>query len=800
MIGFFSHLPGLLGHFPVAVGAGEPDFLTGDHPAGPHIVPEGIASLENIERFTLFAFVICVLVVWLLYLLSKWLIKAKDTKKYLKFWFGFAWVLAFVVYDVGMYTGQYISLLTNAPMAVIHAFETFVLGSDVSAIHEPFHSSWVFMTCFSFSHALSAFVSTLFLIKVFGFNVVQKWRLYKERRGPVKDETFVIWGVNGTSYKMAASIRNHFEEKGDGSYRTVVVKTVNDAEETAETAVGFNRIFEIISLRDTELQDLQDLQCLIAASGQNLEHSGEDGDDILRRQLELKSLAAILTSRTAERIHILLLSDDETRNLHDVSVLLKDKTLNDFIDASKEHKVIFYCHARYNGVHRVIEDVGTHSRMEVRLIDSSHINVELLKTNDEVLPVNFVDVESDGSVSSDFNAMVIGFSEVGQDMVRFLYEFGAFVKTGATPEKAERSGFHLDVVDNRMQEKAGAFIANSPAIKPSVAFIPELRNPRALIELHNEDCRSIRFYRMLESRIKSLNYIVIATEDDELNMTMGVRIFRTAVRYRDNMEKFCILVRIKDDSDGRFEKIASFYNRLWAAQEENNVEGRKQSEKCLRNAECRIPLFIFGRDRDVYTYGNIIDETILKQAIMFKERYSASVDKNYVEPAQEMDRQWYKEQEKALQTGSPYHPAYSNLMRLRRTRGQDVANSLHRRTKELLRDKAMSKNDFPDFDWASLQRCSEQTSYSTVDGGPVNPEIARLLTVMAQTEHLRWTASHEILGYVHDASGKNEIRLHHDCLTEWENLEEPVRSYDNDVVDLTLGIIDSKRKIKDVPK
>lgn len=789
------------------------DSLFSDHfPGTSHPAAESVAEILNIRDYAIAALIISVLVIFLLYIISIRLLRKKLSTLNLKPLFIGAWILSFTVYDVGMYTGQYISLLTNAPMAVIHAFESFLLGSDVSAIHEPFHNSWVFMFFFSASHALSAFASTLFLIKIFGFNIIQKLRFFFERRKPMKAETYILWGVNDVTYKMAASIKQHYENTNPEyiktpPYRIIVVKTSADSGESETSALGFNKIFEIISLRDSELQQLRQIGCFIANSsniGMNSlsEYSADSGNsrhDIIGGELKLRSLSKILECKTSDKIHILLLSDDEKQNLHDVSVLLNDSTLNNFSQNSNG-SVVFYCHARYNGVHRVIEDHHCSKNMEVKVIDSSHINVELLKSNDLVLPVRYVDVAPDATVSSAFNAMVIGFSEVGQDATRFLYEFGAFVKSGGDGEHAERSDFHLDVVDYKMADKAGAFVANAPAISPSLSFEPELRNPDALIELHNLDCRSVAFYKLLEEKIKTLNYIVVATDDDELNMTMGVRIFRAATRYRANLDKLCILIRIHNDDDGHFVKIADYYNRLWASQDESNIQGKNPNTKYRRDdtreEKYKLPIYIFGQDKDVYTYDNIIDDLDIQRAIKFKEKYEASTNEDYQPDTKSV---WQKEKESLMQVNSDYHPAYACVMRLRRTQGQDMANSLHWRTKELLREKAMASNGIVDFPWNSLQRYSEQTKYASKSGVDIDARILRFLTVMAQTEHLRWNASHEILGYVYDPNGKDEIRLHHDCLTDWENLKDWVRSYDNNVVDLTFGIIDARNKIKNQP-
>ena len=61
--------------------------------------------------------------------------------------------------------------------------------------------------------------------------------------------------------------------------------------------------------------------------------------------------------------------------------------------------------------------------------------------------------------------------------------------------------------------------------------------------------------------------------------------------------------------------------------------------------------------------------------------------------------------------------------------------------------------------------------------------------MLAQTEHLRWVASHELLGYRDTDDENNEARLLHCCLKPWNELSTRIQSYDNNVVDVSLGII-----------
>ncbi len=749
--------------------------------------------------------------------LTKRYISNNGRDRILKYGFFFAWLYGFVVYDVGMCTGQYISLLTNAPMAIIYAFKIFLFDSDVSEIHEIFHKSWFYSLNFALAHFFAAVISTLFLIKYFGFNIVASFRMWLATKRKKKRETYVFWGFNEATVHLVESIKKELGKSSD--YRIIIVRTGKDDNEAPSERTGFARIFDFLAMPTSELERLQNLGCLTASSYSYMADvnvlSGET--DILGAKLKLRKLKKIIGKRSCGKLHLFFLSDDEKDNLHNVSVLLHDITINEYADyqgdgngtpspADGKREVLFYCLARYNSVHRVIEDQNASDSIKVKVVDSSHINVEMLKQNPKLLPVNFVNVEADGTVTSPFNALVVGFSEVGQDSVQFLYEFGAFVKHGSDDVHVERSEFHMDVVDKNMADLAGTFVANAPAINPSLPFIEGKENPKALIALHQMDCRSVEFYLKLEDWIKTLNYVVIATENDELNLSLGVRIFKLATRYRANLKNFCILVRAHDDEDGHIRQIAEHYNRLWAAQMAVvGTEGKDFKQSEVRVGEKVFgPIHIFGLDKDIFTYDNIIDNSLEQKAILYKEQYEASSNPKYTEPEEERDMAWHKEFRERMQiphekgAKREFYPSLCGLQSLRRMQGQDMANSLHTEAKKLLAQKALEKAGIPDFDWTPLTRKFKAVEYELPSGADLNPQIERILNVLAQTEHLRWNASHEILGYI--CYGKpdyrHEIKLHHACITDWDKLSVTTRSYDYNVVDVALGIINPEDPIQ----
>lgn len=712
--------------------------------------------------------------------------------KYLTPAFVVVWLFGFVVYDIGMYTGQPWSLLGNVPMAIIHAFEIFVLNSDVSAVHEPFHNNGWYMFGFSLAHFLAALVSLVFVLKYFGYNIVAAFRRMFVRSS--RNTTYIFWGMNDATYYLAKDIKDRTDIDKDS--RIVIVRTNNEGD-SAIRMNGMDRLFNFLSLKNNDLDRLKELNCITAnaysnLAGLELEDCGTNEPvDILQKELRLNSLCRII-KKTTGTLHVFFLSDNDGENIQCVANLIKDTTIRSFTGRGK---VNLYCHARYNSVHRVIEDEQQHENIEVKVVDSSHISIELLKKNPELHPVRYVNLENDATVSSPFLALVVGFGEVGLDAVRFLYEFGAFVKSGKGDVR--RSEFHCHAFDKDLTDFAGLFKVNAPSIKTSVGNDKEDSNK--MIHLHQMDCRSVEFYEMLSNMIGSLNYVVVATGDDEMNISLAVRILQQAIRNReDRLEHLRILVRVQHDEGGHIQKIANHYNRLWAAEKTVFNEGKKMHQHTISSSELiDTPITLFGSVSQVYTYNNVVREALKEDAKRFKRRYDLSINELRRKSGQEVYplQSWDEERNDMMQLTGRYEgfaPTLSSIMRLRRVQYQNTANSLHKDTKLFMAKEAFG-TDFDNIRYHGLTRAVGTTKYEWRDHSnlPLS-HIQHVLDVLAQTEHLRWIASHEILGYTDKGAEdyKDEARLKHGCLKEWEDLTTKTQSYDYDVVDVSLGLID----------
>lgn len=763
---------------------------------------DGLLSVSSYGMIVTFiSIILALLILWLI-------TKKKKTQFFYNInlvWpFCLTWIFVFIVYDVGTYTGEENSIWGNAPMAFSHAFQAFLLHSDVSAIHEPFHNNWFFMCCFSLAHFFAALVSLTFVIKHFGFNIISGIKMLYQSSpfGSKKEDTYVFWGLNNASFYLAKSINEYykkqFKDNSQKLFRIIFVRT-NDDEEIISERNGLDRLFNFISLKNKDIEELQDINCLTTSSYSDVSKiddediNKKDSCEILKVFLRLNTLRKLCCNKTTKTLHLFFLNEDQSYNTKAVFNLKKDESLVSF---AKEHKVKFYCHARYNSIHRVAEDENSNINIEIKVFDSSYRAIELLKQKEELQPVNFVKVENDATVSSEFNSMVIGFSDFGVEAVRFLYEFGAFVKKGSNDNNVLRSDFHCDIVDKQILDLAGSFLANAPSINNNISFSADENG--SLISLLNMDCRSVDFYNLVRKRIEKLNYIVICTDDDEINITLAIRIYRYAIRLRKHLDDFCILVRAHNDNSGNIQRIAYHYNRIWEAEKHgiiNENETLTHQKVVINTEEINLPIRIFGLEKDTYTYENIVSDDIENKAAEFKEKYDSTIneikrrDKEKVYP----QLNWNEEYNDLMQIDGEYQgfsPTYTAISKLRRIRKQNFANSLHSKTKEMLARKALTDEKFQSLSEQKLVRKVNDIVYSNSDQTQPDPQIIKVLNTLAQTEHLRWVASLELLGYI-DAgtvNNKDEARLEHGCMKNWQDLTPSKKSYDYNVVDVTLGI------------
>ncbi|MCM1110844.1 MAG: hypothetical protein NC336_06530 [Clostridium sp.] len=491
----------------------------------------------------------------------------------------------------------------------------------------------------------------------------------------------------------------------------------------------------------------------------------------------VRRLIGRLARTVSPELHIFFLGENEERNIRNIIVLAKDKTILD-VSRQPDMKQRIYCHARHNGPNRVIEDVALAKNLEIKIVDSSHIAVELLKLDSENHPVNVVrqSPENPGTVDSPLTTLIVGFGEVGRDAFRFLYEYGALVDSRSTATETVKSPFECIVVDRNMAALQGAFKAMMPGIFRWVSY------NRDRISFVDTDYNHDKFYRGIldDDFLRRVNYIVISIGNNDEAVSLAGKIFTMVRRVRDDLSDLRIYVRCTDDEKVEaVENIAAHYNFGYGDREKNTPVIR-----------------IFGQPEKTYTYDLVVSDRLIREGRIFQEEYRRVSGGG---------QNWEQRRRNLIKDGNDI----DKLRKLRRQESQDLANALHKGTKLILLRRAMEQIDGDPVFWRGFYAgyfnpdgtANSIGSMTSIRYPALSDAENRLILNLAMLEHLRWNAAHELMGYVFndkEGEGCDERTMRHNCLCSWQQLDRQsslqqgwicdYKKYDFCVVDTTIAL------------
>ena len=667
-------------------------------------------------------------------------------------------------------------LFSNTELVVrsmICSLDMFMLDVDGS-IFERLDSRPMLKAMISVQCALSFSCTIVLLLSLVFSRVKAYYRLHAQTRlSADKNHMYLFFGVNEPGRLLASDIR-----RKDSKALIVFVEQANVNEDDSDSLGSIVSLFTH-RRRTFRLADESDALVAIASCQfKDLPMSDccAEGEDVFAAAglAKIQQLVMqLLQFREGAELHAFFMSDDEDANIMNLTALANDAGI---LAVAKLNDVTcrIYCHARRNGPNRVVEDIEVSKRLDVVLVDSSHLAVELLKSSRDVQPVMAAALSHNvpAAVCSPIEALVIGFGEVGRDAFRFLYEFGVFVGEQSDKVRTVAMLPRITAVDAAMDSIKGRFVAQLPGV----------RFDDGRISLKQMDCNSTEFLcdMLTPEKCRSLNYIVIALGDDDSNISLASALFERIRRHRVDMSRLIIMVRcLSDEKMGMMRRIAAHYNFGQATGRDN------------------VPVIrLFGAPSEIYTYDMVVGREFQHQGQRFLESYRLRHGGD----------DWHARRSKLTAADSSAKPRLDNLRRLRRQEGQDMANALHAITKvELL--KRTSGPAFNPHDFRS--RFFSSDGSSTMAGGGVdicypklNETENRMILNLAMLEHLRWSASHELLGYIANDSGcsTDERTMRHNCLRPWHELDAEsqamsshdwkcdYKSYDFAVVETSIDI------------
>ena len=689
------------------------------------------------------------------------------------------WALYFVGFFFG---GTASSVLAYTVRPLIAALGMFVGNTGFQELSGDCTRSVLFMTIFAIVHLAAILVSTIFVINFFWKRSKSylrgKYWLFTRSSAPLN----VFFGLGKQNILLAQSIQK--EKKGQERILFIDLPTEDDGQ---REEFGLSQLFGFNAYSQEAIRELQGVDYAIkGAMGKPSEAEATDGD--ILGKLGLHPVRKLINHH--EHTRIFFLSDNEVENVKSTISLMQDATL-------KKNKVDIYCHARKNRENGVIEKMayleGEKGQLNVHVVDTSALAIQTLMRHVEYQPVSFVEPNTEtATVDKPFTALALGFGETGRDAVRFLYEFGAFVDS-----KGEKSPFKCYAVDKKMYQLKGDFYNNAPALKAN----PEIE----LLQLSNQ---SSRFWPWVKEILPQLNYIVVALGDDRSNMQAVSDLFETACRVRfDNMKNFKIFVRsYSRENEKQLDSLVKFYNDKCGAMDNNN----KISDI----------LVVFGKSSDLFTYENIIDDETIAKAIVFYERYAEMArQKDNWDERHRIRIESTDENGKKIREDMPREQVTLNdINAVIRKEAQDIANSKHMDTKLKLvgLTRASAKDLFRQKDGSNLTEeqlrqknlleyiqelaASEDENKYIKDEERIKESVKdQAIRNIAICEHLRWIASHEMIGY--ELGDKtDEMRKQHDCLMPWQDLPSKTQDYDYNVMEQTVKIVINEKTEKDEDK
>ncbi|MDE6692608.1 MAG: hypothetical protein K2K05_04410 [Muribaculaceae bacterium] len=615
--------------------------------------------------------------------------------------------------------------------------------------------------------AVAAFMCTIGLLASLVMARVKAYYLLHRRTKitPEKDHLCIFFGIDDHSRLLASDIA--------AKNTKAICIFVDYADVDDDDNDSWSNLVGLFTHRQSTFDVAKDSNALVTVASKPLcdidspRLNDEDPDVFALTGIEKIRDLIVQVRDFGGELSIFFMSEDEDHNIRSLMNLAKDATIRSCASLMK-----IYCHARFNGPNRVVEDLAVRKKLRVEIIDSSHLSVEILKLRADDHPVRVVHLDSDNPtmVASPLRSLIVGFGEVGRDAFRFLYEFGSFIRMGSHGPEVARP--EISAVDASMDHIKGAFVSSMPAIDFTSGGLC----------LDEVDCRSLRFYDhyLSEQNCRELNYIVLALGDDDLNISLATNIFTRIRRWRDDMSHLIIMVRcVSDEKRELMDKVAAHYNL-------GSDDGR---HRVIR---------IFGNPREIYTYDLIVRAGLRDKAMTYFRTYYF-LRKDPIT--------WQNRFDKLMRiSDSTGYPDIDNLRKLRRQESQDHSDALHAATKMWL-----LKNHFADdYDWDGFAvRYFDGEGYPDRKGGcsdisypKLNAEENEVILNLAMLEHARWNAAHELMGYVENTDGHScdERGRRHNCLKSWQELDAEslaastpewecdYKVYDFGVVETTIAI------------
>lgn len=675
-------------------------------------------------------------------------------------------IAGFILYFIGFNgEGNESNTIALFFRSVTASMEMFVSESELIEVEKGAKESQLYMSFFAVTHFLAICISAAFILHILGIRAISylKMRLTWRRQ---KKDLYVFFDLSQESVNLAKDICKSNNKGKD--FRIVFVKT--PMEDSHLERFSFSHILSFADNRNETIEELMEINALLTYSRKSITIGMNDkeweetiGLNILRRYIK----------KYTENIYFFCLSANEENNINTAVALSKR-----YPDNERHH---VYCRANKDSI------TDSLASSNLKFIDSANLAVMELKKNVAYQPISFVNPDiKTGVATKPFRCMIVGFGETGFEFFRFLYEFSSFVG-----KENHENPFYCDIIDPKAEQLENSLYLHCPALEEK-----EDTDRTHCILFHNGTIEDNR--EMIEKLIKDIDYVVVCTDNEKENLSIGITLLNLAYKYRKYSNKLAIFIGVNNNREfQKAQEIAKFYDEC----------GRRDGNGKLYD----FSLVPFGAKKQLFTNKNIIGDDILKEAQAFYYEYQKTatlLDTEYEGKLSESPKKEWKDREtnKKKDVNGAAGLYYKN--ELLQKESQDIANVWHIKTKlylsgicctcrddadkcyekelhyklyecintvmQKLLDRMKEARKHHEKFTKSHQFILEQISIYEKEHDIPAGEYQILFENLAKCEHLRWNASNRLLGFrkFEDAKGndKHYLQKTHACMVSYEEL------------------------------
>ena len=352
-----------------------------------------------------------------------------------------------------IYSYGYMDVTGNLPLAILSALlavcGSFVGADEYSVIPDsPALQTLPMQLVCTFIRICAMYVTASTVITAIGAGALQRLRMWLSRRGSLN----LIYGTNEDAPQFARQLL----EAGQGS----VIFIVNQPGEDYAAAIA-------------------QAGCVLRTDTHSL-------------QADQRFLKSIGLGRKNRTVTLYALDADSSANIHYARALQASLQQNK-ADPNRLHLVII---GRENAATKALQ-ASAHSFGYgfVTTLDTPEMAARLMIQ--KVPPCNEVAFDEHGRATEDFEALVIGFGQVGQSVLKALIMNGQF----------SGSQFRAAVFDPEHSHISGNF--------------PKQLCDKYQITFYDDNAQSRQLYDYLDSRGNKLKYVAVCAGDQKLNREIG---------------------------------------------------------------------------------------------------------------------------------------------------------------------------------------------------------------------------------------------------------------------------------------